>query len=87
MRRINKEDLNIIKDFIIDNVVKNENIMFNETLDNEIDLISLICSLYNALYNVITGNSYDYFFHWANKIGGCCDDDYIEHILKNETDK
>lgn len=87
MKQINKEDLNIIKDFIIDNVVENENIMFNETLDNEVDLISLICSLYNVLYNTITGDRYDYFFHWANKIGGSCDDYYIEHILRNETDK
>lgn len=81
MKQISKEDLDVIRNFIIDNVVRNDNFMFNDTLDNEIDIISLVCSLYNVLYNVITGGHYDYFFHWANLEGGACDDYYIENIL------
>lgn len=84
MKQISKEDLDVIRNFIIDNVVENSNLMFNETLDDEIDIISLVCSLYNVLHSVITGEEYDYFFHWANKIGGACDDNYIEHILSGE---
>lgn len=82
MKQLTEEDLRVIRDFIIDNVCKNENFVFNETLENEIDIISLVCSMYNVLYNVITGNKYDYFYHWTNKIGGACDDYYIENILK-----
>ena len=84
MKQISEKDLIIIRNFIIDNVVENTNFMFNETLDDEIDIISLVCSLYNVLHEVITGEEYNYFFHWANKIGGACDDDYIKYILSGE---
>lgn len=29
----------------------------------------LICSLYNLLHKTVTGEEYNYFFHWANKAG------------------
>lgn len=84
MKQIGEKDLKVIKDFIIENVVTNSDLMFNETLDDQIDIISLVCSMYNILYNTITGDNYNYFFHWANKIGGDCDDYYIEHILRGD---
>lgn len=37
-----------------------------------VDLIDIIASLHNLLYEAVTGDRYDYMFHWCNKIGCDC---------------
>lgn len=46
----------------------------------EIDLIDVIASLHNLLYEEVTGERYNYMFHWANKIGASCLEDIFDHI-------
>lgn len=38
------------------------------------DLMQIIADLYNMLHYEVTGESYDYFFHWANKCGSRIED-------------
>ena len=45
-----------------------------------VDLIDVIASLHNLLYEEVTGERYDYMFHWANKVGASCQDDIFDHI-------
>lgn len=81
---LDKRDLERIKD-----IIKNDIILTDNTLDyewkleeGEIDLIQIITSLYNLLYEVCTGEKYDYFFHWLNKVGVNVDDDYERYFDK-----
>ncbi|MBR6502621.1 MAG: hypothetical protein IKT42_04190 [Clostridia bacterium] len=43
-----------------------------------VDLIDIIASLHNLLYEAVTGERYDYMFHWCNKIGCDCLDDIFD---------
>ena len=42
----------------------------------------IIASLHNLLCEAVTGNRYNYMFHWANKCGSCCEDDIFDNLLK-----
>lgn len=85
---------NIIK-WLKDNIFQNYNIMFNDNIrevfsdnpnrpDEPIDLVEVIASLANLLYKEVHGEPYDYFFHWANKIGAYVDEYFFEHIMRGE---
>lgn len=66
------ELLNRIRKYLIENIYRNTDIMFNDTIrpdNSDIDLIDIITGLYELLHLEITGESYDYMWHWANKIG------------------
>lgn len=82
---ITKEDLDKITETLIENVFRNEDIMFNVihnepiVIDNEYaDLIDIIASLHNLLYEAVTGEKYDYMWHWANKVGSWCNDNIFK---------
>lgn len=49
-----------------------------------VDLIDVIASLHNLLYEEVTGERYNYMFHWANKVGAYCQDDIFDHIEGEE---
>ena len=51
----------------------------------EVDLIDIIASLHNLLYEAVTGNRYDYAFHWCNKIGADCLDNIFDYVLEVES--
>lgn len=48
------------------------------------DLIDTIASLHNLLYEEVTGQRYDYMFHWSNKAGyyGVLDNIFDEEVYK-----
>lgn len=74
-----KELLNEITYFLIQNVFRNPDVMFDETVRYyKRDLVDIIATLHNMLYEQITGKRYDYMFHWANKIGSCTEDDVFD---------
>lgn len=96
---ISKEKLIDITDYLITHVFRNGNIMLCEDNfaddENQTSLADIIASLHNLLYEAVTGERYNYMFHWANKVGGDCldnifDDDTSEgthkenHISKDE---
>lgn len=90
--KINENELNIIKWWLIDNIFRNSTIMFDDnirrdTIDN-IDLIEVIASLYEMLHREVMNKPYEYMFHWANKVGSWCEDQLFINLLKerNEND-
>ena len=52
--------------------------------ENQTPLADIIASLHNLLYEAVTGERYDYMFHWANKVGGDCIDNIFDDDLEGE---
>lgn len=82
-----KEQLAVIRDFIVNYIMRDSFVMYSEARDvgaNHIDLISIIASLYEELHKEVTGEPYEYMFHWANKVGSWVYDvSLTKHALKN----
>ena len=81
-----KEELEIVRVFLVDNVFRNPDIVLScvdiARGDVEgIDFVDLIASLYDMLHLAVTGEHYDYMWHWANKVGGWCDDLALYKLL------
>lgn len=74
---MDKQKLNEITTYLIENVFRNPNIMYTED-NTTLDLLEMIASLHNLLYEEVTGERYDYMFHWANKIGSWIDSDFFD---------
>lgn len=86
--KITKEQLDRITEYLKVNVWRNVE-YYNEETGELIDVIS---SLHNLLYECVTGQRYDYAFHWCNKIGSWTidnifDDMLNEKVVKNESCK
>lgn len=78
-----KEQLDEITEFLICNVWRNRNVMFDNSCIEEgdvSDLVDIISSLHNLLYEEVTGQRYNYAFHWANKVGS----DVVDNIFDKE---
>ena len=84
---ISKEKLDKITETLIVEVFRNEDIMLDARflleheliINNEyVDLIDIIASLHNLLYEAVTGSKYNYMWHWANKVGAWCEDNIFE---------
>ena len=77
---MNEDELKIIREFLIENIIREPDI-FIKCLDidvtEDLDLIDVITGLYNMLHRSVTGEDYDYMWHWANKIGFWCDDNRL----------
>lgn len=88
---ISKEKLVDITDYLITHVFRNENIMLCEDNfandDNQTSLADIIASLHNLLYEAVTGERYNYMFHWANKVGGDCLDNIFDDEISEGTRK
>lgn len=74
---MNKHKLDEITTYLKENVFKNTDIMYTDD-DMILDLLEMIASLHNLLYEAVTGERYDYMFHWANKIGSWVYDDFFD---------
>lgn len=89
---ISKEKVEEIRRFLIDNVFRCPTIMFNDNIrgydDDDLDLISIICDLYEYIHILTYNKSYNYMFHWANKCGSWVEtgefDKIIEEIMKEK---
>lgn len=91
---IDKKKLDDITNFLISNVFRNEELNFNEDIpdiplsdDIDTDVIDIIATLHNLLYEAVTGERYNYMWHWSNKIGSWCSDDifddgYLDKVRK-----
>lgn len=73
--KLDENKLEKIRICIIDKIIENDFIMYDGKIrnylsnDNCLDLVEVIVDLYEYLHQIITGEEYDYMFHWANKIG------------------
>lgn len=90
---MNQKQLSSLTIWLKDNVFRNPDAMYprwDESEDEsilEIDgenilMTDIIASLHNLLFEAITGERYNYMFHWANKIGAWCEDDIFDDLLK-----
>lgn len=88
-------DIDKITTWLKNNVFRNEHIAYDITDEKlpllpygdigEADILDVIASLHNLLYEQITGERYDYMFHWANKLGlDCIDDMFDADCFKKE---
>lgn len=74
-KQMSEEKLDRIRSLIVNKIISNDYIMFDDKIrnyeedDNELDLVEVIVDLYEYLHQIVTGEEYDYMFHWANKIG------------------
>ena len=86
VKTMNDEDLKKVREFLIANVFRNPDIVLScvdiARGDVEgIDFVDLIASLYDMLHLTVTGEHYDYMWHWCNKVGGWCDDLALYKLL------
>lgn len=83
---ISRKELDKITETLIEQVFRNDNIMLSSSRDEYMvfidgeyaDLIDIIASLHNLLYEAVTGEKYDYMWHWANKAGSWCNDNLFK---------
>lgn len=68
-----------IRDFIVNYIMRDSYVMYSDEArdvgPHHIDLIYVIASLYEELHKQVTGEPYEYMFHWANKVGSWVEDD------------
>lgn len=81
---INKDQLRAITENLIENVWRNDRVMYCMDDDTKTDLIDIVTTLHNLLYEAVTGAPYNYAFHWANKIGCWVDDQYFNELIGRE---
>lgn len=92
--KISEKELSDIRKFLVDKIFRNGDVMFNreiraaarskQKIKNDdvimcVDLATVIAFLYNKLHYAVTGEVYEYFFHWANKCGA-----HVEDVNKIE---
>lgn len=79
-----KEQIDIITSYLKEKVWENGEVMYMKSDSKEIDvldLIDIISSLHNLLYEEVTGKRYDYAFHWCNKVGAWTEDNIFDEII------
>ena len=81
---IDRKKMEEITSWLIDKIFRNPDILFNDAIrgehEEDIDLVDVIASLHNVLYESVTGYRYDYMFHWANKEGAYCRDELFDYM-------
>ncbi len=87
--KMTEKELDNITSWLKWHIFRNTDVMFAEDTETEkgdryYDLIDIIASLHNLLCEAVTGDRYDYMFHWANKIGSDCSDDFFDDIMKED---
>lgn len=87
---MDENELRIIREYIIEKIIREPDMFIkcqNINVDEVIDLIDVITGLYNMLHKSVTGEDYDYMWHWANKIGFWCDDNRLfNYVIKDNTE-
>lgn len=71
-----EQELSRVCSYIIDNIMYNE-IYWDLFHFEGIDIIDIIAGLFEMLHYEVTGEHYDYMWHWCNKMGGWCDTEYL----------
>lgn len=81
VKKCDNAKLKQITEWLKDNVFRNYDVMFldgDEAYPGGVHVVDIIASLHNLLYEQITGERYNYMFHWANKIGSDTSDNIFD---------
>lgn len=81
-----KDKLDKITEVLINDIFTEPDVMSYLDLNlrlnyNIYDLFDVIATLHNLLYEEVTGERYNYMFHWANKCGRDVEDDIFDYII------
>ena len=78
VKGIDQKTLDAITQYLINNIFRNPDYMFDTEHSEDVhsDLIDIIATLHNYLWESVTGEKYDYMRHWANKCGADCNDNF-----------
>ena len=79
---MNREQINKITEYLKEKVWRNDVVMYQLDTDEMGELVDIISSLHNLLYECVTGERYNYAFHWCNKIGAWTEDNIFDNIIK-----
>lgn len=84
---IDKGKLDEITIYLKEHIFRNGDVMYGIDIEKDdiCDLTDIIASLHNLLYEAVTGEKYDYMWHWANKCGAWCDDHFFDDRKNDET--
>ena len=74
---INKDQLRLITEKLQDEVWRSNYIDWEAS----IELVDIISTLHNLLYEAVTGDFYDYAWHWTNKNGVWIDDHCFDELI------
>lgn len=92
---MSEQELDNLREWLIWHVFRNEDYMFlpyyasggrsyredEDRKDRISNLLAMVASLYNLLHKEVKGEKYEYFFHWANKVGSWVEDNVFDDIL------
>ena len=85
---ISPEKVDKLREFLIENIFRNPTYMFNDNIrgysEEDIDLISVICDMYEYIHILTYNKPYDYMFHWANKCGSWVETGELDEIIKEK---
>lgn len=84
---MSSEKLAEIREYIVNNIMKNPDYVFSDDVrgerdDMDIDLLEVIASLYEVLHREVTGETYNYMYHFTNKVGGWVEDGLFTEEVK-----
>lgn len=84
-----KEQLTDLTIWLKDNVWRNSEVQYPCTMSDsynvKAELIDIISSLHNLLYEEVFGHRYNYAFHWCNKVGADTEDNIFDDLLNKTT--
>lgn len=89
------EQLKIVREWIIWYIMREPKILHDPDVRDievygdpgetvSIDLVDVIASLYELLHHQVTGEPYDYMWHWTNKAGAEVNDKFFDELLQKE---
>lgn len=91
--RMSEEELNQICAWLITNIFIDSSVMFNDNVrecqtedGKSIDMTEVIASLFNLLHKEVTGQKFNYMFHWANKVGASVDENMFDDMKAESGD-
>ena len=81
-----REHLDKITEVLINDIFTDKDVMSyldtNLRLDYNIyDLFDVIATLHNLLYEEVTGERYNYMYHWSIRSGCNVEDDIFDYII------
>ena len=90
---MSESELKMVREWIIWHIMREPKIMHEPAARDisvygdpgemtNVDLVDVIASLYEVLHFQVTGEPYDYMWHWANKAGSWVNDKLFMEMLR-----
>lgn len=81
---MNRNELDKITNEVV-GIMRDGNTFYSDNEEVKFLLVDVVASLHNLLYQEVTGERYDYMFHWTNKAGfNGVIDNMFDHVFEEE---